>query len=65
MIPDIAPESAARFGLLLEAAQRGNRALAAEMLMSIPGADLTAIEVRLRLYGIDPRSLLSGKDTVR
>ncbi len=59
-MPDIAGESATRFGILLEAARRGNRVLAAEMLLSIPTADLEAIEDRLERFGIDLGSLTAG-----
>lgn len=61
-LPEISSHGAARFGLLLDAAERGNRALVAEMLMSIPADDLAAIDVRLRWYGIDPKSLLTGTE---
>lgn len=61
-LPDISSQGAARFGMLLDAAERGNRALAAEMLMSICADDLAAIDARLRWYGIDPKSLLYGTD---
>lgn len=56
---DVSTEGAARFGLLLDAVKRGNTALAAEMLVSIPAADLIAIEARLGRYGIDLRTLLT------
>lgn len=60
MIPDVDGAAAARFGLLLAAARRGDRLLAAEMLLSIPAADLEAIQARLRFFGVDISSLLTG-----
>lgn len=59
-IAEVAGESATRFGILLEAVQRGNRALVAEMLLTIPAVDLFAIEQRLSLFDVDVRSLLRG-----
>lgn len=58
-MPEISLAAAARFGLLLGAARRGERALAAELLLSIPEGDLVAIEVRLARFGIDPATLLA------
>lgn len=60
LIPEVDAEAAARFGLMLEAARRGNTALVAEMLMSIPANDLAAIDERLALFNLDLRSLLKG-----
>jgi hypothetical protein len=57
---DVTSDSATRFGLLLEAVQRGNRPLAAEMLLSIPATDLEAIEARLALFDLDLPGLLKG-----
>jgi hypothetical protein len=63
MIAQVAGESATRFGILLDAVQRGNRALVAEMLLTIPGDDLLAIEQRLAFFDIDLRGLLRGSQT--
>lgn len=61
MNADIDPAAAARFGLMLEAARRGDLVRAAEMLLSIGEADLRGINARLAAHGINPRDLI---DTV-
>lgn len=60
-MPEIQLATAARFGLLLAAVRRGERDMAAEMLVSIPEEDLGAIEARLRRFGMDPATLLAGR----
>lgn len=61
MITEISSAGAARFGLMLEAARKGDLIQAAEMLLSISNTDLAGINARLAAYGIDPRNLI---DTV-
>lgn len=55
----ITAAGAARFGLLLEAAKRGDLAQAAEMLVSISDHDIDAIKVRLAEFGLDARDLVA------
>jgi hypothetical protein len=58
-MPEISYAAAARVGLLLRAVQAGDRALVAEMLLSIPEAEVGAVEARLRRFGADPAILLA------
>lgn len=55
---EISPAAAARFGLMLDAARKGDLVQAAEMLLSISEADLAGINARLAAYGINPRNLI-------
>jgi hypothetical protein len=57
----VSTEGAARFELLMAALERGNRPLAAGMLVSLPTPDLIAIDARLRLAGTDLKSLLAER----
>jgi len=59
---DVSTEGTARFELLVAAVERGNRSLAAGMLVSLSSADLLAIDARLRLVGTDFKSLLATAD---
>jgi hypothetical protein len=58
-VNDISPAAAARFGLMLQAGLRNNVPLAAEMLLSIPAADLEAIKARFAEFGIKPQDLVA------
>jgi hypothetical protein len=60
---EISTEAAARFEMMLAAADRGNRSLAVGMLLSIPEGDLTLIQQRLNLLGVDTASLLQTNQT--
>lgn len=57
-LAEIDGAAATRFGILLDAAERGNRALVADMLVSIPVSDLLAIEQRLAAFDIDLSDLV-------
>lgn len=55
----ITAAGAARFGLMLEAAKRGDLTQAAEMLVSISDHDIAAIKARLAEFGLDARDLVA------
>lgn len=56
---EISPAAAARFGLMLQAARRNDLPMAAEMLLSIPTADLEGIKARFAEFGLSPRDLMN------
>jgi hypothetical protein len=60
---DVSTEGAVRFEFMMDAIARGDKAAAAAWLVSIPAADLDAIDARFARYGIDSKALLAGKDS--
>lgn len=60
-MPEITLSSAAYFDIALDAAERGNRALAVGALMSIPHAELAAIRARTENWAPLPElDLIAG-----
>lgn len=57
---EISLAAAARFGLMLEAGRRNDIPTAAEMLLSIPVADLEAIKERFDAFGIKPQDVVGA-----
>ena len=60
---EVSVEGATRFEFLMHAITRGDKAAAAAWLVSIPAADLDAIDARFARSGIDTKALLAGKDS--
>lgn len=59
-MPEISLATAARFGILLQARRSGDWPTVAELLLSLPDAEVPAIEARLRRFGVDPATLLAA-----
>jgi hypothetical protein len=58
MAAEISMTGAARFGLMLSAVNSGDLAQAAEMLISIPRADIDGIKARLAEFGFEVTDLV-------